>query len=90
LLVASLGLFSLLNFLIIPAATRTWAASRAIAKVSKVAALTLLNFLRTLSRGRLLLPVQDRHFIPEAKTIFRNDRRDANFSLETVIIFYGR
>jgi hypothetical protein len=48
LLLASLGLFSLLNYLIIPAAKRTWASNRAIAKVSKVGVLALLNFMRTL------------------------------------------
>ena len=49
LLLASLGLFSLLNYLVVPAATRTWTANRAAAKVSKVGVLALLNFVRTLS-----------------------------------------
>jgi hypothetical protein len=40
-----------------------------------------------LARGRLLLLIPYWYFIPEAKAIFRNDRRDANLSLETVIIF---
>lgn len=48
LLLASLGLFSLLNYLIIPAAKLAWSSNRTITKVGKISALALLNFIRTL------------------------------------------